>query len=107
MSPSSEEERLVVSERDVLEVLAFLIAAARTQLDEAAEYAPLRLLTAAGKLGEATGGRASEPVRALIAEIDAIPATATPSSDPRAYVALVDDLCVALADCLLAMDGRA
>lgn len=107
MSDPRQGERLVVSEAAALEVLAFLITAARTQLDEAAEYAPLRLLSAARKLGEAIAERASDPVRELIAQIEAMPATATPSSDPKAYAALVDGLCVALADCLLAVDGRA
>ena len=38
---------MVLSEDEALELLAFLITAARTQLDEAAEYGPLRMLTAA------------------------------------------------------------
>jgi hypothetical protein len=41
---------MVLTEDEALELLAFLIAAARTQLDEAAEYGPLRMLTAAGRL---------------------------------------------------------
>ena len=41
---------MVLTEDEALELLAFLITAARTQLDEAAEYGPLRMLTAAGRL---------------------------------------------------------
>ena len=38
----------VLDERDGVELLIYLVTAARTQVDEAAEYAPMRLLTAAG-----------------------------------------------------------
>jgi hypothetical protein len=43
---------MVLTEDEALELLAFLITAARTQLDEAAAYGPLRLLTAAGRLAD-------------------------------------------------------
>ena len=38
----------VLDESDGVELLIYLVTAARTQVDEAAEYAPMRLLTAAG-----------------------------------------------------------
>ena len=41
---------VVLTEDEALELLAFLVTAARTQMDEAAEYGLLRLLTAAGRL---------------------------------------------------------
>ncbi len=91
-----------VSPDAALEVLAYLITAARTQLDEAAEYAPMRLLTAAQRLADAMQPSASPPVQELIAAIEALPPTATPSTDRDAYVAMVDGLCTTLADCLLA-----
>ena len=47
---------MVLTEDEALELLAFLVTAARTQLDEAAEYGPLRLLTAAGRLAGLHGG---------------------------------------------------
>jgi hypothetical protein len=96
-------DRLVLSETDAVEVLAFLITATRTQLDEAAEYAPLRLLTGATRLAERLPADVSAPVRALVERIEAFPATATPTADRAAYTALVDELCVAVADCLLAL----
>ncbi|MDO8209576.1 DUF6092 family protein [Conexibacter sp. CPCC 206217] len=98
-------ERLVISEGTAVEVLAYLVTAARTQLDEAAEYAPMRLLTAARRLADGLDARASAPLRELVAAIDAMPVVATPSADRDAYVARVDELCVALADCLLALEG--
>lgn len=94
----------VLTEAQVVEVLAYLVTAARTQLDEAAEYAPMRLLTAARRLCDALGPRGSEPVRALAAAIDAMPLIATPTADREAYLARVDELCVAVADCLLSLD---
>lgn len=100
---AGDEGRLVLSEEAAVEVLAYLITAARTQLDEAAEYAPLRLLGAARKLADHLSVRASAPVRGLISSLEALPATATPSVDPGAYAARLDLICVAVADCLLAL----
>ena len=93
---------LVLSEAAAVEVLAYLVTAARTQLDEAAEYAPLRLMTAAQRLADGIADRASAPVRDLIAAIGTLPPTAVPA-DRDAYVDRVDQVCVAVADCLLAL----
>jgi hypothetical protein len=51
-SPSSVPPVWVLDEDEALELLAYLINAARTQVEEAAEYGPLRLLTAARRLAE-------------------------------------------------------
>jgi hypothetical protein len=93
---------LVLTEAEATEVLAYLVSAARTQLDEAAEYAPLRLMSAARILAGHLSARGSEPVRELAAAIDALPPTATPRTDRDAYIARLDQLCVSVADCLLA-----
>jgi hypothetical protein len=98
---------ITLSEQALVEVLAYLVTAARTQLDEAAEYAPLRLLTAAGRLADTMGDEASAPVQALIAELDTMPGTAVPRGDRTAYVQQVDALCVAVAQCLVALDPPA
>jgi hypothetical protein len=42
-------ENFVLTEDEALELLAFLVTAARTQVDKPHEYGPLRLLTAAKK----------------------------------------------------------
>jgi len=47
--------------------LAFLITAARTQLDEAAKHGPLRLLTAARRLADFMTERASPAMRDFLA----------------------------------------
>lgn len=51
---------LVLDEDEALELLAYLVTAARTQIDEATEYGPVLLLTAAQRLGAAIAPRASE-----------------------------------------------
>jgi hypothetical protein len=89
----------------LVEVLAYLITAARTQLDEAAEYAPLRILTAAQRLGDAMRADAPEALGRLISALDAVPPTATPRTDPQGYTSMVDGLCAELADCLIALTG--
>lgn len=86
----------------LLDVLAYLVTAARTQLDEAAEYAPMRMLTAAQRLGAVMRADAPAPTRVLIDALLAVPPTATPGADRDRYVGLLDELCAAVADCLLA-----
>jgi uncharacterized protein DUF6092 len=103
ISGREAEDNPVLTEAAALDVLAYLISAARTQLDEAAEYAPLRLMTAARKLADHLAPRATAPVQALVSALDALPPTATPTADRAAYIARLDEVCVALAECLLAM----
>ena len=97
----TERDSFVLSEAGAVELLAYLITAARTQLDEAAEYAPLRLMTAARKLADAIESRASDPVQRLIAQLDEVPLTAVPRGDREAYTERIDAMCAAVADCLL------
>lgn len=93
----------VVSEAAAIEVLAYLITAARTQMDEAAEYAPMRLITAAQKLGRHMVPKATGPVQELLRALDTFAPTATPRADRDEYLAKLDGLCVVLAECLLAL----
>ncbi len=95
----------IVSEAAAIEVLAYLITAARAQMDEAAEYAPMRLITAAQKLGGHMVPKASRPVQELLRALDTFAPTATPRADRDEYLAQLDGLCVVLADCLLALTG--
>lgn len=95
-------EELVMTEGEALELLAFLVTAARTQVDEAAEYAPLRLLAGATRLADVVASRVSPKTRALLAgPLRAMPATAVPSEDRDGYVARLDALCAAVADRLV------
>jgi Family of unknown function (DUF6092) len=84
----------VLDEGDAVELLAYLISAARTQVDEAAEYAPLRLLTAAGRLAEMIEPNASVGLGPLLRDIRAqISETAVQASDPERYAEDLDALC--------------
>ncbi|HXJ82634.1 MAG TPA: DUF6092 family protein [Candidatus Methylomirabilis sp.] len=97
---------MVLTEGEALELLAFLVTAARTQLDEAAEYGPLRLLTAATRLADAIGPRVSPETRALLAgPLRQIPETAVRTSDPTGYAAKLDGVCRAIAQHLVAHLG--
>jgi hypothetical protein len=93
---------MVLTEEEGLELLAYLITAARTQLDEAAEYGPMRLITAAQRLGTFMAPRSSQATQALIGDsIQRMPETATPSADPDRYVGALDNVCRALAEHLV------
>ncbi len=91
-----------------MELLAYLVTAARTQVDEAAEYGPMRLLTAARRLADMVGPRASDDTRQFIAgPLQAMPLLAVPRADEGSrsraeYVAAVDGLCRELARLLTA-----
>ncbi len=90
----------VLDEDEALELLAYLITAARTQCDEAAEYGPMRLLTAAHRLAERMASRSSEGTRALVTgPLELMPPLAVPRGDDRdAYVARLDEVCRVVAE---------
>jgi hypothetical protein len=97
---------MVLSEDEALELLAFLVTAARTQVDEAAEYGSLRLLTAAGRLADAI-----VDTRAfLTGPLKQVPDLAVRSADPAGYAAALDALCRAVGQLLVdhfGLDRRA
>jgi hypothetical protein len=97
---------MVLTEDEALEILAFLVTAARIQLDEAAEYGPLRLLTAAGRLADLIDQRASPGTRELLAgPLKELPDAALRSVDPTKYAAQLDTVCRAVADHLVGHFG--
>jgi len=96
----------VLDEDDALELLAYLITAARTQVDEAAEYGPMRPLIAARRLGEMVVSRSSDATGALLTgPLHQMPLLAVPRHDRDGYVARLDDLCRAVAEHLSARYG--
>jgi hypothetical protein len=93
---------MVLTEDEALELLAFLVTAARTQLDEASEYGSLRLLTAASRLADAVAERVSPATRALLTgPLRHVPELAVRTADPAGYAAALDDLCRAVGEHLL------
>ena len=88
----------VLDEDDALELLAYLVTSARTQVDEAAEYGPMRLLTAAHRLAEAMGPRATDATStALRGPLQDMPLLAVPRGDREQYVEQLDGVCRSLA----------
>jgi hypothetical protein len=93
---------MVLTEDEALELLAFLVTAARTQLDEAAEYGSLRLLTAANRLADAVADRVSPATRAILTgPLRQIPELSVRTVDPAGYAAALDDVCRAVAEHLV------
>jgi hypothetical protein len=105
---TDDAERPALSRADALEVLAFLVTAARTQTEEAAEYAPMRLLMAARLLAQrmAPYVEGDGAARALVDEVAALEPVRTPTRDRESYLASLDALCERVADTLLAQEGR-
>jgi len=97
---------MVLTEDEALELVAFLVTAARTQVDEAAEYGSLRLLTAAGRLAEFIGARVSPETRAfLTGPLRHMPDLAVRTFDPAGYVAALDTMCRAVGERLVSHFG--
>ncbi|MGP3690649.1 DUF6092 family protein [Streptomyces sp. IBSNAI002] len=95
-------EGLVLREDDAVELLAYLVTAARIQLDEAAENGPKRLLTAAGRLAGMIIPQAGGALGPLLEEIRRqADGAAVQAGDPDAYTATVDALCRTLAEHLV------
>ena len=91
-------EKLVLTEDEALELLSFLVMSARTQVDEPTEYAPLRLLTAAGRLGDFIMERVTPETRQLLSgPLKQIPQTSTLMADAAGYTAQLDAVCAAVA----------
>ena len=99
---ADDESGRVLDEGDGVELLAYLVTAARTQVDEAAEYAPMRLLTAAGRLAEMAEPNASAGLRPLLRDIrQGCSETAVQAGDPAGYVERLDALCRTIAEYLV------
>jgi Family of unknown function (DUF6092) len=110
MTSETEDESVrVLDEGDAVELLVYLVTSARTQVDEAAEYASMRLLTAAGRLAEMAEPNASAGLRPLLRDIrQGFSETAVQADDPAGYVERLDALCRTAAEYLvrsLGLDG--
>ncbi len=95
-------ENWVLKEDEAVELLALLITSARIQMDEPAQYGPLRLLTATERLSGMMLERASDKSRDFLQEnLERIPVMHMNMSDIEAYTASLDERCRAVAACLL------
>lgn len=96
-----------LTESEAIDLLAFLLTAARTLLDEPVDYGPLRLLQAAGRICETAGPRLSPPVRDLMSRLAVeIPHyTAQRNGQPDAYLRFLDGSCRSVARVLMTHRG--
>ncbi|MQF68899.1 hypothetical protein FIM12_00995 [SAR202 cluster bacterium AD-804-J14_MRT_500m] len=96
---------MVLTESEAIELLAFLITAARTQIDEPPDYAPMRMLTAAGRLREFILDRVSPEGHQFLKEF----LNPAPKSFRQAgleqYSASLDELCRKIARHLIGRSG--
>ena len=98
--------KLVLGEDEAMELLALLLTSARIQMNEPAQYGPLRLLTAADRLSGFIKGRASEGAREMLEQFTAeIPDMHMKMYDTEAYIAQLDELCRAIAQQLVDRNG--
>ncbi len=101
-------EKWVLNEDEAMELLTLLIVSARIQLDEPAQYGPLRLLTAADRLSGFIKARASKETRPLLTQMtEEIPQLHMQMSDVEGYTAALDNLCKAVAGQLVERYGLA
>ena len=101
---------LVLDEDEVMELLAFLVSAARIQLDEPARYGPMRLLTAAERLSQFAKERAlSEARQTLEATFTQISEMqeGRGMADHDEYAARLDALCRTVTQHLVERNGLA
>ncbi len=95
-------ERTVLTVDQAMELLAFLITSARTQLDEPAIYGPLRLLTATERLsGYMLESATPEVYPVLKSFVDNIPEMHMRMADEDRYREQLDELCKAIATLLV------
>ena len=97
---------MVLSEAEALELFAFLLSSARTQMDDPANYASMRLLSAAENLREYIRARVSPETRDLLTDTDDLTTHAQIyMSDEDAYRSDLDELCRMTAEYFVEQSG--
>jgi predicted nucleic acid-binding protein len=85
---------MVLTEAEAIELFAFFISAARTQLDDPCQYASMRLLSAAENLRDFIVKRVSSDTRGLLEETLELTAHAQIyMADADDYTDTLDELC--------------
>lgn len=96
----------MLTEEEVVELLAFLVTAARNLLDEPANYGPMRLLDGAERLSLFAEGRVSAETQALLQQImTESPQVQSDLNQRERYRAGLDGLCTAVARHLVAQSS--
>ena len=96
----------LLTEDEVIELFAFLMTSARSQLDDPCAYASMRLLTAAEALRDRVIERVGPEARELFEQTRPTSAFAqTHTNDVAVYTATLDELCAATARFLVERFG--
>jgi hypothetical protein len=102
------EESRVPTEDEAIELFAFLMTSARSQLDDPCRYASMRLLTAAEELRDRIAERVGPESRELLRSTDeGIAFAQTHTNDLEAYTTTLDELCTRTARFLVGRFGEA
>ncbi len=100
-------EKLVVSDEEVFELLAFHLSAARALVEEPPDYGPMRLLTAAQKLCAVAAARSADDTGLFASLAEQIPQGLRQRlRDPEGYVRFLDEMCTTVARALAQRAGR-
>lgn len=95
-------EKRLLTEDEAIELFAFLITSARTQLEDPVNYGPMRLLTAAEKLRDLVAEKVSPAAQAMLAAtVDKSERAQIIMNDPEAFAEALDELCVLVAEYLV------
>ncbi len=96
----------ILTEDEAIELFAFLLTSARSQLDDPCEYASMRLLSAAEDLRERIVDRVSPLTRALLRGTEEATTFAQMhTNDLEAYTSTLDQLCAQTARFLVERFG--
>ena len=99
-------EKMVLTEDQAIELLTFLIASARTQLNDPHHYASMRLLTAAEMLRDfITEQMAAATQEFLNATVEKSEKAQIIMNDTNAFAAALDELCAMTAQFVLEQSG--
>ncbi len=97
----------LLTEDEAIELFTLLITSARTQMDEPAQYASMRLLTAAGSLSDFVASRVSADAKEMLsATRERIAHGRSHVNDSEALRGTLDELCRMVAQHLVDEDER-
>ena len=100
--PDNIQNKLVLSESEVVELFAYFLTTARVQIDDPDYYGPMRLLSAAEKLRDFVINRSSQGLQNFFEDTESIINNAhLVVNDTKKFTAELDRLSVATAKYLL------
>ncbi len=100
------QESLVLSEEEAIELLTFLLASSRTQLDDPEHYGSMRLLSAAEHLRDCIMERSSAETRTLLKKtVEKTEQAHVLVNKTEEYTTALDELCALMASYLVDKSG--